>query len=81
MIQDAQINSVGVHETAMAILVGLVRNHFGKRGRGRPRQNTEVSRIKNGLREMVRASGAHINSDHELAILSQMLNRSLFEEV
>ncbi len=73
-----QMHVTAIQDTSMAILGGLVRNHFGKRGRGRPRHNSEVARIKNGLRAMVRASGMSVTPEQELALLTQMLNRSLF---
>lgn len=79
MTSHEQLIAPSVHDTAMTVLRGLVRNHFGKRGRGRPRQNSEMSRIKKGLREMLRASKSSIGPEQELALLSQLLNRSLFE--
>jgi hypothetical protein len=71
--------SISVHAAALDVLNGLVRNHFGKRSRGRPRQNSEVSRIKAGVRKMLRASGVAATPALELALLTQLLNRSLFD--
>lgn len=75
----AQIDPVSVHAEAMEILQGLVRNHFGKRSRGRPRQNTEVTRIKNGVRQMLRASGVSTTPELEMTLMNRLLTRPLFD--
>jgi hypothetical protein len=73
-----QTDPISVHAEAMEILQGLVRNHFGKRSRGRPRQNTEVTRIKNGVRQMLRASGVSTTPELEMTLMNELLTRSLF---
>lgn len=83
-MQELQLKideNTSLNNTVMLVLEGLVRNHFGKRGRGRPRQNTEVTRIKKGLREMLKASSVTITQEQELALLGQFLNLSLFDKI
>jgi len=62
----------------MKLLQGLLLSHFAKRGRGRPRKNTEVPRLINGVKAMVKASGAAIDADEETILLRHFLNKSLF---
>jgi hypothetical protein len=67
------------HHIAIAVIEGLVRNHFGKRGRGRPKQNSEYLRVKNGLRQMLRAAQISITAEQELVLMTRLMNKSLFD--
>jgi hypothetical protein len=65
-------------EITIRMMQGLLFSHFAKRGRGRPRKNSDVPRLIEGFRSMVKASGVAIDAHEEAIILKQLLNKSLF---
>jgi len=67
-----------VELVTMKLLQGLLLSHFAKRGRGRPRKNTQVPGLINGFKAMVKASGVAINADEEAVLLRHLFNKSLF---
>ena len=71
-------NEVVMGAITIKMMQGLLFSHFAKRGRGRPKRNTEVPRLIRGFKAMVKASGIHLNPQEETVILEQLLNQSLF---
>lgn len=75
ILQDEQ---VVIGAVTMRMVQGLLFSHFAKRGRGRPKKNTEVPRLIRGFKAMVNASGVQLSPQEEAVILKQLLNQSLF---
>ena len=71
-------NEVVIGAITIRMMQGLLFSHFAKRGRGRPKKNTEVPRLIRGFKSMVTASGIHLSPQEETVILEQLLNQSLF---
>lgn len=71
-------NEVVIGAITIRMMQGLLFSHFAKRGRGRPKKNTEVPRLIRGFKAMVKASGIHLNPQEETVILEKLLNQSLF---
>ncbi len=76
--QILQEEQVVIGAVTMRMVQGLLFSHFAKRGRGRPKKNTEVSRLIRGFKAMVNASGVQLSPQEEAVILKQLLNQSLF---
>lgn len=74
----ADSNEVVIGAITIRMMQGLLFSHFAKRGRGRPKKNTEVPRLIRGFKSMVTASGIHLSPQEETVILEQLLNQSLF---
>lgn len=71
-------NEVVIGAITIRMMQGLLFSHFAKRGRGRPKRNTEVPRLIRGFKAMVKASGVAIDPNEEAILLNQLLNKSLF---